>query len=116
MVSNSQGCCVFIDAHALVHKPAYHQVIENIIIEQVMPIANLVYLNHLKYPFALILTKCDLLEPDPLSHQQLNEGLQPLSTRLDAVKANYQTFYSSIPIVHTESVSVSTLEQVGDLP
>ncbi len=105
MVSNSQGCCVFIDAHALVHLCAYREVFENMIIEQVMPIANLVYLNGLRYAFALILTKCDLLEPNPVSRKQLNEHLQPLSTRLDAVRANYQTFYSSIPIVQTESGS-----------
>lgn len=106
MVSNSQGCCVFIDAHALVHEPAYRQAFENVIIDQVMPIANLVHLNRLRYAFALILTKYDLLVPGTLSRQQINEGLQPLTSRLDAVRANYQTFYSSIPIVHTESASI----------
>jgi tetratricopeptide (TPR) repeat protein len=86
------------------HNNAYLQTLEDII-EQVKAIAYLVSLNRLKYAFAVILTKCDLLELDPLSRQQLKEGLQPLTTRLDAIRANYQTFYSSIPIVHIESAS-----------
>lgn len=31
-----------------------------------MAIASLVYLSKLKYAFALLLTKCDLLQPSPL--------------------------------------------------
>jgi GTPase SAR1 family protein len=104
MVSNSQGCCVFIDAYMLVHNKGYLQALEDII-KQVMAIASLIYLNDVKYPFALILTKCDLLEPGPLSQQQLEKGLQLLTTRLDAVRANYQTFYSLIPIVRTQGAS-----------
>jgi tetratricopeptide (TPR) repeat protein len=104
MVLNSHGCCVFIDACALMHNNAYLQTLEDII-EQVEAIAYLVSLNRLKYAFAVILTKCDLLELDPLSRQQLKEGLQPLTSRLDAIRANYQTFYSSIPIVHIKSAS-----------
>ena len=111
MVSNSHGCCVFIDAYALVHKPTYSEVLKRIIIDQVMPIANLVHLNRSKYAFALILTKCDLLQPGLVSHQQLKDGLQPLLSRLDTVRATYKTFYSSIPIVRTEGAS--TLKAKG---
>lgn len=110
MVFNSSGCCVFIDAHALVHQPTYQQAFEEII-QQLMPIATLVHLNCFSYAFALILTKCDLLEADPLSRQHLEQRLQPLTSRLDAVKANYQTFHSDIPIIHSEGVS--TLEATG---
>lgn len=99
MVTNSDGCCVFIDAYALVHNNnIYLQYLEEIV-KQVMAIASLAYLHDLKYPFVVILTKCDLLEPSR-SHQ-LNQFLEPLTTRLDAVKASYQTFYSLIPIVCT---------------
>ncbi len=105
IMAASQGCCVFIDAYALVHNNAYVQTLEDII-TLVKATADLVSLNGLKYAFALILTKCDLLEPDPIAQQQLQEGLQPLITSLDAMKANYQTFYSSIPIVHTESAVI----------
>ncbi len=110
MVFNSSGCCVFIDAYALLHKPVYQQAFEDII-QQVMPIATLVYLNCFKYAFALLLTKCDLLEADPLTRQHLEESLQPLTSRLDAVKANYQTFYLGINIVRSEGVS--TLKATG---
>ena len=110
MVSSSHGCCVFIDAYALVHNQGYLQALEEVV-EQVMAIASLVSLNNLKYAFAVILTKCDLLEPGSHSQQQLDQGLQPLTTRLDAVKANYQTFYSFIPIVPIKGAS--TLKAKG---
>jgi len=102
VMAASQACCVFIDAYALTHNDAYIQKLEDMI-TLVEATADLVSLNGFKYPFALILTKCDLLEPDPITQQQLQEGLQPLITSLDIREANYQTFYSSIPIVHTES-------------
>lgn len=105
IVSTSHGCCVFIDAYALVHDNTYLQEVLGDIIRQVKAIASLVTLNDLKYAFAVILTKCDLLEPSPLSHQQIEQSLQPLTTRLDAARANYQTFYSFIPIDHTKGAS-----------
>ena len=105
IVLKSHGCCVFIDAYALVHIPTYHQNLEDII-EAVMQIANFLYMNSLKFPFALILTKCDLLELHLLSQQHFQERLHPLTIRLDSVKANYQMFYSNIPIVPTEGASI----------
>lgn len=105
MVLNSHGCCVFIDAYALIHKPTYYQEIEESI-QAVLAISNLVYMNSLKFPFALILTKCDLLEPSLLNHKHFSELLQPLTIYLNKVKARYQTFYSNIPVVHTEGTSV----------
>ena len=110
MVFNSQGCCVFIDGYALVHKSAYREALEEII-QQVMPIATLVNLNQLKYAFAVILTKCDLLKAEPQSRQQLEEGLQWLTNCLNVVKANYRTFYSDIPIVPLDGSS--TLKAKG---
>ncbi len=110
MVLASHGCCVFINADALVHDQAYIQVLEDNV-KQVMAIASLVNQYSLKYAFALILTKCDLLEPGPLSLLQIEQNLQPLTTRLDAVRANYQRFYSAIPIVYTKNAS--TLRATG---
>lgn len=105
IVLASHGCCVFINADALVHdQQVYLQTLEEII-KQVVAIASLVYLNGLQYSFALIFTKYDLLEPGPVDLLQIEENLQPLITRLDAVKANYQRFYSAIPIVSTEGAS-----------
>lgn len=105
MVLNSHACCVFIDAYALIHKPTYYQEIEETI-QAMMAISNLVYMNSLNFPFALILTKCDLLEPSLLNHQHFSKLLQPLTICLDKVKARYQIFYSNIPIVHTEDTSI----------
>ncbi len=60
----------------------------------------------LKYAFAIICTKCDLLDPGPVGLRQIDEHLQPLVARLDAVRANYQKFYSAIPIVSTEATPI----------
>ncbi len=105
MVLNSHGCCVFIDAYALTHKPTYYQEIAATI-QAVMAISNLVYMNSLRFPFALILTKCDLLQPNLLNQQHFSELLQPLIINLDKAKAKYQIFYSNIPIIHSEGTSI----------
>lgn len=105
MVLNSHGCCVFIDAYALIHKPTHSQDLEGII-QQVMPIANLVDMNSLRFPFALILTKCDLLEPNLLRRQHFQKYLQPLTNCLDSVKPKYRIFYSNIPIVSLKGTSI----------
>ena len=104
IVLTSHGCCVFINANALINNEAYPQELENIV-KQVVAIASLVGQHDLKYAFALILTKCDLLEPGPLTLLQIEENLQPLLTRLDAVKANYQRFYSAIRVVPIEGAA-----------
>lgn len=98
LVLASHGCCVFISAEALLHDHAYVQSLENVV-KQVMGIASLVHQHGLKYPFALIFTKCDLLQLGPISLLQLEQNLQPLVTGLEAAKANYKRFYSAIPIV-----------------
>lgn len=105
MVLNSHGCCVFIDAYALIHEPSYYQDLEDII-QQVMPIANLVDMNSLRFPFALILTKCDLLEPSLLSRQHFQKYLQPLTSRLDSVSLKYRIFYSNIPIASLTGAAI----------
>lgn len=110
MVLRSHGCCVFINADALVHDPNYAQSLGDVI-RQVSGIASLVYQRGLKYPLALILTQCDSIQLGPISQLQIEESLQPLITVLDRVKANYRRFYSAIPIVSDEDVS--TLKAKG---
>lgn len=105
MVLMSHGCCVFIDAEALVRDRDYLKSFEEIV-RQVMGIASLVNQRGLQYPLALIFTKCDLLQLGPLSQLQIEENLQPLITVLDSAKANYKRFYSAIPIVSTQGVSI----------
>ena len=105
IVLSSHGCCVFINASALVNDRNYLQPLEEII-QQVVAIASLVNQHGLKYAFALIFTKCDLLNLDPISLLQIEERVQPLLTRLDAVKADYQKFYSAIPIISFAGVPI----------
>lgn len=110
MVLTSHGCCVFINADALVHDAAYLKSLEEIM-RQVMGIASLVNQRGLKYPLALVFTKCDLLQLGPISQLQIEQSLQPLITVLDNVKANYKRFYSAIPIVSYQGAS--TLKAKG---
>jgi GTPase SAR1 family protein len=101
MVHESQGCCVFIDIYTLVTDETYIKTIEDIM-EQVTAIAHLAHLNDLKYPFAIILTKSDLVEADPPTRQKIEESMRSLTSHLRFLRANYQAFYSFIPIVCTE--------------
>lgn len=97
MVLQSDGCCVFIDAHALVSNPNTDGLEE--ILQPVKSIAELVYQNGLKHPFALILTKYDLIASESQIVQLLDERLQPLTSFLDEMNVNYKKFYSEIPII-----------------
>lgn len=106
MVLNSNGCCVFIDAFELVHNHTYLQELEKDVFPQVKTLASLVSLNYVKYRFAVILTKCDLLKLDLITNQRLEEGLQSLTNHFDAAKVNYKTFYSRIPIFSLPGVTI----------
>lgn len=100
LVLTSHGCCVFVNAAALVHTPTYQKVFENTL-DQVAKIASIVEQHNLKYPLALIFTKCDLLIGATMSGSlESEEKAQPLFARLEAVKAQYKNFYSAIPIVY----------------
>jgi tetratricopeptide (TPR) repeat protein len=98
LLSRSHGCCVFIDAEALLRDPSYSVILERLML-QVEAIAALAQQHNLKYPLALICTKCDLLVSGAIGLVQIEERLKPLTAKLDAVKAHYRQFYSSVPIV-----------------
>ncbi|MER3433727.1 MAG: hypothetical protein C4288_09890 [Leptolyngbya sp. ERB_1_1] len=91
----SHACCVFVNARSLIHDPDYALSLQDSF-NQVVAISSLVQQYGLKYASALILTQCDLLEPEEIA--QLETKLQPLIRRLDSIKANYRLFYSAIPI------------------
>ena len=110
LVFSSNGCCLFIDANALVHNPDYRQKLDTMM-QQVIPIVTLVHLNKLKYAFALLLTKCDLLEDNSATRHSLEEHLKPITTGLDTLEINYRTFYLTIPIVTSDRSS--TLQSTG---
>lgn len=104
MILNSHGCCVFINAEALIHDQNYLQIIEDIY-NQVAAIASVIYKYNIPYAFALILTKCDLLELNSATILQIEQNLQPLTNYLNMVTANHQIFYSAIPVVSVDGVS-----------
>jgi hypothetical protein len=72
--------------------------LENIF-EQVMALTSLVYLNGLNYPLAIVLTKYDLLESNATTQKVIKNKLEPLIAHLNTVKARYEIFHSSIPLV-----------------
>ena len=98
MVLNSHSCCVFINADRLVHDPDYHQSIENLT-KQIISLARLVDQGVLSYRFALIFTQCDRLTSGTMAPLQIEEKIQGLIRELDNVHAQYQRFYSGVPIV-----------------
>ncbi|MBD2346725.1 hypothetical protein [Anabaena subtropica] len=103
MIFTSNGCCVFINAYGLIKDQEYPRVIEDIY-NQVAAIASVVVKYNIQYAFAIILTKCDLLELNPDILLQIDQNLQPLTTYLNSVEATYQKFYSAIPIVSLDGV------------
>jgi len=96
IVADSHGSCVFIDGPALLQNGAYLPDLEDIV-AQVVAIATLVSLNDIPYAFALILTKCDLLDL-PTAQVQLREKLTPLTDRLRDLGVPFAIFESVIPI------------------
>jgi GTPase SAR1 family protein len=112
MVLNSDGYCAFIDASAITEGVDDPQALAQAF-EPVKSIADLLYSNNLRHPFAIILTKCDLVRSNSSNWQSLEKSLQPLRDLLDKLDVNYQIFYSAIPIVTTNGVfNLKTSEAV----
>lgn len=103
MILSANGCCVFINAHALINDPDYPQLLEDVY-NQVAAIASVIHKYNMKYTFALILTQCDLIEFNSNTQKQIADNLEPLTTYLDSVEVTHQTFYSAIPIVSQEGI------------
>ncbi|MBD1846300.1 hypothetical protein H6F89_23345 [Cyanobacteria bacterium FACHB-63] len=113
IVLNSHGCCVFISAAALVQEQDYVHSLKDIF-NQVLAIASVVSHHQLNYAVAIILTKCDLLESGTEMQAQLERRLEPLTTRLDAVKVNYRLFHSAIPIITTNGSATLDVRGAAD--
>lgn len=106
MLLNSHGCCVFIDAEALVRDPSYRVQIDELA-QQTEAVASLAAQSGLKYFFALILTKCDLLPGGSTKLIDIEQRLRSLTARLDAARAIYRQFYSSVSIISSGKTSVA---------
>lgn len=97
-LTHSSGGLVFVDASALLTDPGYGKSIDALI-EMLIPVVNLVALNQLDYPIALVLTKCDLLgSMNPSTLNLLGERLSPLTGCLEQFDSRYRVFYSSMTI------------------
>ncbi len=109
----SHGGCLFVDAPALAkHGQIYLETLESLI-RQVELISAHVDRKGIRFPFALILTKCDSLRAttgpqvtsNPQNLVQLHKNLEPLLTRLNRAKTHYQIFHSAIPIVAAAGIA-----------
>lgn len=101
LVLASHGCCVFIDADALINDDRYKI---DPIERQVGAIASLARQNNLSYPIAIVLTKCDLFQLGPISQLKIEENIQILLSGLNGVRATYKKFYSAIPLAPEEGI------------
>ena len=112
MLNHSDGCCLFLDAPSLV-QTADDPASLTKLLQPLESVVELVVYQGLSLPLAIILTKCDQLPPHPLFWQRLKKALNPLVTRLQEWQANYQLFYSEIPITEIDGVSTLQLTRVG---
>lgn len=100
-VFESHGCCVFIDAHALVTRSDYAQSAEPIV-KQLLAVASLTAKNGMFYPVSLVFTKCDLLGPPPGNILRIEERIKFITKPLDNTGVVYKTFYSAVQIIETD--------------
>ncbi|AGY58510.1 hypothetical protein [Gloeobacter kilaueensis] len=92
----SHGCCIFFDAQALLHEEGYFEKTADIR-DQALTIARLAAFNHLRYPFAIVLTKCDQLQAsDP--YAALQQKLQVFVEQLQALGSQCRGFLSGVNI------------------
>ena len=109
LIWQGNGGCLFIDASSLVECAGDRAAVDKIL-QPVRLLIEVAAHNKLPIPFALILTKCDLLRSDS-RWQTLKQCLNPFFTWLDSLEINYQAFYSQIPI--QQDGEVSSLKAVG---
>jgi len=96
----SSGGLLFVDGHALLNDPGYRRNLDELT-ELLLPIVNLVKLNGLHYPLALVLTKCDLIAPlTPELKDVLRQRLSPVRRCLERHRSRYEIFYSSLALVN----------------
>lgn len=94
----SHGCCIFIDADALLNQETYFKSLEQTI-QQIDAIISLINQNNLiQYPIALICTKYDLIQADSIGLIRLEEKLKPLIQKIESSQGIYKRFYSGIAL------------------
>ncbi|MEO0376467.1 MAG: hypothetical protein AAF329_17955 [Cyanobacteria bacterium P01_A01_bin.17] len=109
MMLKSHGCCVFIDAEALVRDPKYLARLEDTI-KQIEVISSLATQNRVRYFFALILTKCDQLKAGPATLAKVEQQWQSLTKQLVTTNAVYRRFKSSVSLITMNGPAVVRAE------
>ncbi len=109
MMLDSHGCCVFIDAAALVQDPQYLTRLEDTI-KQIEVISTLATQRQVSYFFALILTKCDQLKAGPKKLVEIEEKWKSLTARLVTANAVYRRFNSAVSLIPTGKTAVVKAE------
>jgi hypothetical protein len=105
MLLESHGCCVFIDAAALVRESNYLTQLEETI-KQIEVISSLATQSDVNYFFALILTKCDQLQADSAQQVLIEQKWRSLTSHLITANAVYRRFNSSVLLVPTEGNTI----------
>lgn len=98
-ILGSHGGCLLLNGVSLMHEPDYLQSLEELI-QQVLTIGFLANQHGLNYPFALVITQCDRLEPH--FEPAIEPKLQPLVSRLADV-IHFKTFFCAVPLDRSPS-------------
>lgn len=98
LLDEADGSFVFVDAFALMDDLNYRTRLDALV-EVATNAAQQYARQGQRHPFAVILTKCDLLgQITPALRRVLNQELIPLTESLMRVGALHQVFYSSLAI------------------
>jgi len=107
--ANSSGCLIFVDANALMTNPDYTENLDQLT-DLVLPLVNIVALNGITYPVAIVLTKCDMLGTlTPQLSGILQERLEPIIRGLKRFKIAHKVFHSSLSLTRPGSSGSYTL-------
>jgi hypothetical protein len=108
LMLNSHGCCVFMDAAALVRDADYWARIEETI-NQIEVISALANQHNVSYFFSLILTKCDQITADEDQLAKIEQKWESLNNRLVAAKTVYRRFNTFIiPVPTGKTIAIKT--------
>lgn len=94
-ILSAAGSCIFVDAPALLNTPTYQNHFFTIL-RTIQLFTDL--LQESKHSFAIVLTKCDLLELTSECRRAIRNALSPLNSMLERSNQPHRTFYSSLAL------------------
>jgi hypothetical protein len=107
--ADSSGCLIFVDANALMTKPDYTENLDQLN-DLLLPLVNIVALNGIAYPVAIVLTKCDMVGTLTTQLTEiLQERLQPIIRGLKRFNIAHKVFYSSLSLSRPGNAGPYTL-------